>query len=380
MTNLEGRVLRRRRAARRPRRACAATSRSSPSSPTGWAAAQFFDREPARGVRRAAPRERGRRRPTTPASATSASTPSSGVFWPCPDEPHPGHAAPVPRRLRDPGRARPLPRRAPPRRRRDRPTPSTRYRLTTGRAPRALPVRHADPAQPRRCSTPSPSRSSSIAPRPGRARSASPTASDVPLRTRRGGRGCGPGCHRTSAPTPSSPRSTGRAARRSTTSRTPPWTRPRGCPSSRPAPWPVDRRPRSDRPARPSAATAEDTADDDHPVPASCRASSRSRGTGWTSRALLDPSLSYTVPDGVTGQPLYFRGGNATDELVSLVLVLRRHADALLPDRREGRHARVAARRRGPPRRQHRRAARSRRPRALPAPSSSTSGWWRSDG
>ena len=32
-------------------------------------------------------------------------------------------------------------------------------------------------------------------------------------------------------------------------------------------------------------------------------------------------SLSYTVPDGVTAQPVYFRGGNTTAELVYLVLV-----------------------------------------------------------
>jgi hypothetical protein len=31
-------------------------------------------------------------------------------------------------------------------------------------------------------------------------------------------------------------------------------------------------------------------------------------------------ALSYTVPDGVTAQPVYFRGGNTTAELVYLVL------------------------------------------------------------
>ena len=33
------------------------------------------------------------------------------------------------------------------------------------------------------------------------------------------------------------------------------------------------------------------------------------------------PELSYTVPLGITTQPLYFRGGNSTDELVTVVLV-----------------------------------------------------------
>jgi hypothetical protein len=33
------------------------------------------------------------------------------------------------------------------------------------------------------------------------------------------------------------------------------------------------------------------------------------------------PELRYTVPPGITSQPLYFRGGNSTDELVTVVLV-----------------------------------------------------------
>jgi assimilatory nitrate reductase catalytic subunit len=37
--------------------------------------------------------------------------------------------------------------------------------------------------------------------------------------------------------------------------------------------------------------------------------------------APLHPDLTYTVPPGVTTQPLYFRGGNSTAELVSVVLV-----------------------------------------------------------
>ena len=44
-------------------------------------------------------------------------------------------------------------------------------------------------------------------------------------------------------------------------------------------------------------------------------------GQGLDKPSLLDPSLTYTVPDGATGQVLYVRGGNATDELVTLVLV-----------------------------------------------------------
>ena len=33
------------------------------------------------------------------------------------------------------------------------------------------------------------------------------------------------------------------------------------------------------------------------------------------------PELAYTVPRGITTQPLYFRGGNSTDELVTVLLV-----------------------------------------------------------
>jgi assimilatory nitrate reductase catalytic subunit len=44
-------------------------------------------------------------------------------------------------------------------------------------------------------------------------------------------------------------------------------------------------------------------------------------GHGSDKPALLHDGLTYTVPAGVVSQPLYFRGGNATDELVTLVLV-----------------------------------------------------------
>jgi assimilatory nitrate reductase catalytic subunit len=44
-------------------------------------------------------------------------------------------------------------------------------------------------------------------------------------------------------------------------------------------------------------------------------------GSGLGKPAPLHPDLSYTVPAGATAQALYFRGGNATDELVAVVLV-----------------------------------------------------------
>lgn len=44
-------------------------------------------------------------------------------------------------------------------------------------------------------------------------------------------------------------------------------------------------------------------------------------GSGVDKPAPLHADLTYTVPVGVTTQPLYFRGGNDTDELVTVVLV-----------------------------------------------------------
>jgi hypothetical protein len=44
-------------------------------------------------------------------------------------------------------------------------------------------------------------------------------------------------------------------------------------------------------------------------------------GKGIESPFLLDPDLSYRVPAGVITQPVYFRGGNTTSELVYVVLI-----------------------------------------------------------
>ena len=44
-------------------------------------------------------------------------------------------------------------------------------------------------------------------------------------------------------------------------------------------------------------------------------------GKGLDKPELLDPALAYVVPVGATTQPVYFRGGNASAELVSVVLV-----------------------------------------------------------
>lgn len=43
-------------------------------------------------------------------------------------------------------------------------------------------------------------------------------------------------------------------------------------------------------------------------------------GNGLAKPALIDESLRYTVPAGATTQPVYFRGGNSTDEMITVVL------------------------------------------------------------
>ena len=44
-------------------------------------------------------------------------------------------------------------------------------------------------------------------------------------------------------------------------------------------------------------------------------------GKGYDSPSLLDASLRYVVPAGAITQPVYFRGGNSTDELVTIVVM-----------------------------------------------------------
>jgi assimilatory nitrate reductase catalytic subunit len=44
-------------------------------------------------------------------------------------------------------------------------------------------------------------------------------------------------------------------------------------------------------------------------------------GRGLDKPVLVDESLRYVVPAGLTTQPVYFRGGNSADELICVVLV-----------------------------------------------------------
>ncbi|WP_330255272.1 molybdopterin oxidoreductase [Nocardia sp. NBC_00565] len=44
-------------------------------------------------------------------------------------------------------------------------------------------------------------------------------------------------------------------------------------------------------------------------------------GKGLDTPLPLDASLHYVVPPGAIAQPVYFRGGNSSDELVTVILV-----------------------------------------------------------
>ena len=44
-------------------------------------------------------------------------------------------------------------------------------------------------------------------------------------------------------------------------------------------------------------------------------------GAGWDKQAAISDELTRLVPDGVVSQALYFRGGNSTDELITVVLL-----------------------------------------------------------
>ncbi|MGI8625920.1 MAG: hypothetical protein ACR2J5_05010 [Geodermatophilaceae bacterium] len=44
-------------------------------------------------------------------------------------------------------------------------------------------------------------------------------------------------------------------------------------------------------------------------------------GQGLDAPFLLDPALAYTVPPGFSTQPVYFRGGNSTDDMIYLILM-----------------------------------------------------------
>src|SRR3954447_4541311 len=44
-------------------------------------------------------------------------------------------------------------------------------------------------------------------------------------------------------------------------------------------------------------------------------------GKGFDAPCSLDPALRYVVPAGATTQPVYFRGGNSSEEMITVVLM-----------------------------------------------------------
>ena len=372
MTNLEGRVLRRRRALDAARRACAPTWRSCASWPTGSAAASSS--RPTRDavfeeLRRASA---GGLADYAGITWTSASTPSERRVLALPD----GRSTRAPRgcswtRFATPdGRAR---------------FHRVEHRGRRRGARRRVPV----PADDR----PAAARTTSPARRPGaarRCRGAEPApyvelhpdlARTARRRRRRRWSGCAPGaaapCSRarlTAAirlDTVFVPFHWGGAAARNAL--TNPRARPArpGCRSSRSAPSPcAPAVPDPDHERTNARCTARR---------GSCRASSTSRATGSDKPALLHPSLtlhgarrrdhaSRSTSAAATPPTSWSPGAGP-----------RRRADALLPDRRQGRHARAAGRGRGPRRTAPCSSCTSPRRRGSPAPSSSTSAWWRSE-
>ena len=81
-------------------------------------------------------------------------------------------------------------------------------------------------------------------------------------------------------------------------------------------------------------------------------------GEGLAKPGPIDPALRYTVPDGLSAQALYFRGGNSTGELVYVLLVRDGEPMRWFPIGAKGDVHVPAAGGRGPARRHRRRAAR----------------------
>lgn len=58
-----------------------------------------------------------------------------------------------------------------------------------------------------------------------------------------------------------------------------------------------------------------------HTTPRFLQGSYPFEGQGLCKPVPIDPALTYTVPPGVTGQALYFRGGNSADEMIAVLLM-----------------------------------------------------------
>jgi assimilatory nitrate reductase catalytic subunit len=89
-----------------------------------------------------------------------------------------------------------------------------------------------------------------------------------------------------------------------------------GAPTSHPTP--LGRTPTPVRPVRPVRTERIPTV---HSRPIFLQGVFAFDGEGLTKPQLIDPAMSYLVPAGVLAQALYFRGGNSSDELIYVVLV-----------------------------------------------------------
>ena len=325
MTNLEGRVLRRRRAVDPPP-GVRTDLQVWPSSPSGSGAAQFFPTDPEAVFDEL-------RRASAGGIADYAGityeriAAGEGCSGPAPTEDHPGTPRLFADRFATPdGRARFVAGRH--RHAAEQPDDDYPYLLTTGRTR----TQYQSGTQTRRSPTlPRPSPSPYVEMHPELARRLGIADGEpVRLTTRRGSAVLAPGS--TDAIRPDTvfvPVPLGRRGQR----QRPDQPRPRpdvpdagvqDLRGGRRAP-PADRAngvavpaasalvsPCAPHPTRRHRCTAH---------PASCRASSPFEGQGWTSPSPLHDRLTYTVPTGITTQPLYFRGGNTTDELVTVVLL-----------------------------------------------------------
>ena len=59
----------------------------------------------------------------------------------------------------------------------------------------------------------------------------------------------------------------------------------------------------------------------DHSTPKFLQGAFTFNGKGYDAPFLLDSSLRYVVPAGSISQPLYFRGGNSADELITVIVM-----------------------------------------------------------
>ena len=396
MTNLEGRVIRRRQGARPARPASPTTCSSWPTLADRLGAGEHVQRRPRDRLRGAAPGQRRAARPTTPASATAGSTTSRASSGRARHAEPPRHAAAVRRAVRHPRRPGPVPPRRARRRPRARPTPTTRTcSPPAGCWPSTSRARR--PAAPAACRWSPPRRAPSCTPTsPGG--SASAPDDVVELTTRRGrarfhahvtdtirpdvvfapfhwGGGSSANALTDPALDPISRMPAFKVCAVAVARVDGPAEHIAAARGRHPAA--ADGPPATDHPRAPQPVPEEEHPREEHPTLPARRLPDHRGGADQARpdrpRAALHGAERAVGPGAVLPRrQLHRRAGLRA-------AAARRRADALVPDRREGRRPRAAPGGRGPARRHASSSCTPRRPRASPASSSSTSGWWRSD-